>query len=172
MSCRLSFSPPLEAAEWKDLINPKLEGWEQLGDGIWHVSEDGTLTGYRRPAVDMLFGSSETVTKQQFKDWAGVQAWLYTVKEYGEYDLHAEYWVRVHGNSGDLASRPHPRPLCHDPPGRLHQNARAQRLRGADQRPRRIAQPQRQAFTRSYRPRTGSKKTASGIRSTSNHATM
>ena len=93
-------SPALEAAEWKDLINPKLEGWEQLGDGIWRVTQDGTLIGYRKPALDILFSSSEAVTKQQFEDWVGVQAWLYTIQEYGEYDLHVEYWVRVPGNSG------------------------------------------------------------------------
>ena len=96
----VAVSLPLEAAEWQDLINTKLEGWEQLGDGIWRVSEDGELIGYREPAADTLFGSSETVTKQQFEDWAGVQAWLYTVKEYGEFDLHVEYWVRASGNSG------------------------------------------------------------------------
>jgi hypothetical protein len=29
-----------------------------------------------------------------------VQSWLYTKKDYGEFDLHIEYWVRVPGNSG------------------------------------------------------------------------
>ncbi len=88
------------AADWTDLITPRLEAWETLGDGIWRVTEDGTLIGYRRPAIDALFDTSETISRQQFEDWLGVQSWLYTKKEYGEFDLHIEYWVRVPGNSG------------------------------------------------------------------------
>ncbi len=88
------------AADWTDLITPQLDQWEAFGDGIWRVAEDGTLIGYRRPAVDALFGSSETISKQDFEDWMGVQSWLYTKQEYGEFDLHVEYWVRVPGNSG------------------------------------------------------------------------
>ena len=91
---------PLAAADWTELITPKLEAWQQLGDGIWRVTEEGVLVGYRKPAIDALFGSAETITKKQFEDWLGVQSWLYTNKEYGEFDLHIEYWVRVPGNSG------------------------------------------------------------------------
>ncbi len=88
------------AADWTDLITPRLEAWEAFGDGIWRVTEDSTLIGYRRPAIDALFDASETISRQQFEDWLGVQSWLYTKKEYGEFDLHIEYWVRVPGNSG------------------------------------------------------------------------
>lgn len=88
------------AADWTDLITPRLEAWEAFGDGIWRVPEDSTLIGYRRPAIDALFDASETISRQQFEDWLGVQSWLYTKKEYGEFDLHIEYWVRVPGNSG------------------------------------------------------------------------
>ncbi len=91
---------PMVAADWTELITPKLEAWQALGDGIWRVTEDGVLIGYRRPAVDALFGASETITKEQFQDWMGVQSWLYTNKEFAEFDLHIEYWVRVPGNSG------------------------------------------------------------------------
>ena len=87
-------------ADWKDLITPRLEAWDSLGDGIWRVTDDGTLVGYRRPVIDALFGESETITRQQFEDWFRVQSWLYTKQEYGEFDLHVEYWIRVPGNSG------------------------------------------------------------------------
>jgi hypothetical protein len=30
----------------------------------------------------------------------GRQAWLYTKAEYGEFDLHVEYWIPAGGNSG------------------------------------------------------------------------
>ena len=93
-------APVLAAAEWHDLITSDLEAWDKLGDGIWRVTEDGTLTGYRRPVTKALFGDSETITKKQFEDWVGVQSWLYTKNDYGEFDLHIEYRVRVSGNSG------------------------------------------------------------------------
>ena len=96
----LLVAPALTAAEWRDLITPDLGAWEVRGDGIWRVTEDRTLVGYRQPSAKALFGGSETVTKKQFEDWVGVQSWLYTKKDYGEYDLHMEYWVRVPGNSG------------------------------------------------------------------------
>lgn len=95
-----SLAPALAGAEWQELITPGLEAWDQLGDGIWRVTDNGTLEGYRRPVTKALFGNSETVTKKQFDDWRGVQSWLYTKKDYGEYDLHVEYRVRVEGNSG------------------------------------------------------------------------
>lgn len=97
--CLLSAAPAL-AADWTALIATDLEAWETLGDGIWRVTEEGILIGYRRPAIDALFGGSDTITKQQFEDWLGVQSWLYTKKEYADFDLHLEYWVRVPGNGG------------------------------------------------------------------------
>ena len=91
---------PALAAGWTELITEDLEAWESLGDGVWRVTEEGILIGYRRPAIEALFGESDTITKQQFEDWLGVQSWLYTKREYGEFDLHLEYWARVPGNSG------------------------------------------------------------------------
>ncbi|MBI4909724.1 MAG: DUF1080 domain-containing protein [Acidobacteria bacterium] len=76
------FTAPALGADWVKLIQGKtLEGWESIGDGIWSVMRDGTILG-QRPAK----GSH--------------QAWLYTKKEYTEFDLKFEYWSRDRGNSG------------------------------------------------------------------------
>jgi len=70
-------------AGFNPLFNGKdLTGWESIGDGFWTVMRDGTLLGQR------------DLRKAQH------QAWLYTTREYGEYDLHLEYWTRTGGNSG------------------------------------------------------------------------
>ncbi len=68
--------------QWVNLLDPKLSRWEPVGDGIWSMMKDGTLVGQR---------NLET---------AKHQAWLYTREEYGEFDLHVEYWLRRGGNSG------------------------------------------------------------------------
>jgi hypothetical protein len=74
----------LSPAAWVNLVNGKnIEGWEIVGEGFWNVMSDGTLAGQRDPAK-----STER------------QCWLYSKKEYGEYDLHVEYWLRWGGNSG------------------------------------------------------------------------
>jgi hypothetical protein len=67
--------------QWVDLIGKNLDQWEAVGDGMWTLMHDGTIVGQRRP-------------KSQY------QAWLYTRKEFGEFDLHLEWWTRFHGNSG------------------------------------------------------------------------
>jgi len=70
-------------AEWVDLFNGRnLDGWEVIGDGVWTVMRDGTLLGQRVPA------------KSQH------QSWLYTTREFREFDLRLEYWTRLGGNSG------------------------------------------------------------------------
>jgi|SRR5579871_488426 len=75
---------PLSSAAWVNLLNGKnIEGWEIVGEGFWNVMSDGTLVGQRDPAK-----STER------------QCWLYTKKDYGEYDLHLEFWLRWGGNSG------------------------------------------------------------------------
>ncbi|MBZ5594379.1 MAG: DUF1080 domain-containing protein [Acidobacteriia bacterium] len=72
------------AAEWANLLNGKnLDGWEVVGEGFWNVWSDGTLAGQRDPAKP-----------------TDHQCWLYTKKEFGEYDLHVEFWLRWGGNSG------------------------------------------------------------------------
>lgn len=69
-------------AQWVDLIDKKLDNWESIGDGVWTVMRDGTLLGQRELKSALN------------------QAWLYTRKDYGQFDLHVEYWTRLHGNSG------------------------------------------------------------------------
>ncbi|MCS6953315.1 MAG: DUF1080 domain-containing protein [Bryobacterales bacterium] len=76
-------APSRSQSGWVSLLNGKdLEGWESIGDGLWTVMRDGTLVGQRdlRRAIH--------------------QAWLYTKKEFGEFDLQLEYWIRHQGNSG------------------------------------------------------------------------
>ncbi len=70
-----------------DLFNRKnLDGWEVKGDGVWTVMKDGTLLGQRDLAKNAKTDPN--------------QSWLYTKKEFGEFDLHLEWWTRLGGNSG------------------------------------------------------------------------
>ena len=73
---------PAPAAEWTQLLDKDLTQWDRVGDGVWTVMRDGTLLGQRDP-------------KQSTH-----QAWLYTKKDFGEYDLHLEWWTCLGGNSG------------------------------------------------------------------------
>ena len=76
----LSMPLTLPAAK---LLNGNLDNWEVIGDGIWMVLRDGVLVGQRDPKK------------------AEHQSWLYTKKnDYGEFDLHLEYWTKTSGNSG------------------------------------------------------------------------
>lgn len=78
-----TFPSPAASADWVDLFNGKnLDGWESIGDGLWTVMRDGTLLGQR-----------DLKTAQH-------QAWLYTTRDYNQFDLHLEWWTRQHGNSG------------------------------------------------------------------------
>jgi len=78
----LALSNFLSAADWQSLSNGKnLDGWEVVGDGLWSVMRDGTILGQRG-------------------DKALHQAWLYTKKDFREFDLRLEYWTRERGNSG------------------------------------------------------------------------
>jgi hypothetical protein len=77
-----------------------LDQWESIGDGIWHILKDGTLVG-ERPITK----TDPTVTwrndAKAYKDWLHTQAWLYTKRnDFGQFDLHLEYWLRRHGNGG------------------------------------------------------------------------
>jgi len=75
---------PAPADKWVELFNGKtLDGWEVVGDGVWMVLRDGTLLGQCDPRKPCLH-----------------QSWLYTKKEFGEFDLRLEYWTRLGGNSG------------------------------------------------------------------------
>jgi len=78
------------SAQWVNLITQKgvpngkdIQGWEVIGDGYWSIWKDGTVVGQRGEASK-----------------AKGQSWLYTKKEYGEFDLQLQYWNRYYGNSG------------------------------------------------------------------------
>ncbi len=82
LAALLLVSLPLPSHAAK-LLNGNLDNWEAIGDGLWSVLRDGTLVGQRDLAK------------------AEHQAWLYTRKnDYGEFDLHLEWWTRSGGNSG------------------------------------------------------------------------
>ncbi|MDX2150097.1 MAG: DUF1080 domain-containing protein [Bryobacteraceae bacterium] len=89
----------LGAQQWRPLFNGKnLDGWEKRGDATWHVMRDGTLVGFKAPRTG--FPKEWPLEKKRFDDWLNTQAWLYTVQEFGEFDLELEYWLRGEGNSG------------------------------------------------------------------------
>jgi hypothetical protein len=69
---------------WVELLNGKnLDGWEVVGGGVWSVMKDGTVIGQSDPQAP-------------FKR----QSWLYTRREFDEYDLYLEYWMKLGSNSG------------------------------------------------------------------------
>jgi len=79
----LAAGPP-RPGKWVNLFNGRnLEGWQRVGDGVWMVLRDGTLLGQCDP-----------------KKPCQHQAWLYTQREFGEFDLRLDYWTRLGGNSG------------------------------------------------------------------------
>jgi len=79
----LAAGPP-RPGKWVSLFNGRnLEGWQNVGDGVWMVLRDGTLLGQCDP-----------------KKPCQHQAWLYTQREFGEFDLRLDYWTRLGGNSG------------------------------------------------------------------------
>ncbi len=84
----LLIAVPAFAAHWSPLFNKKdLSGWTPVGMAKWTVMRDGTLIGqYDPPEVKGVKGLN--------------QSWLYTTKEFREYDLHVEWWTRYGGNSG------------------------------------------------------------------------
>lgn len=80
---------------WKPLFDDKsLAGWEPRGNCLWSVLPEGVLLG-QRTRGDVL----ERVKKAD-TSFIGRQAWLYTRDEYGEFDLHVEYFLPEGGNSG------------------------------------------------------------------------
>jgi hypothetical protein len=93
----------LSAADERNLFNGKnLDGWEVIGDGQWTVMADGTLLGQRTGDYRKMFAPGGPLpTQPQFKGWVDTQSWLYTTRnDFGEFDLHLEYWTKTTGNSG------------------------------------------------------------------------
>ena len=87
---------------WKPLFNGKnLDGWEVRGPGVWTVMQDGVLMGQRaNPNPPAPFATPWPIDAQHYRDWLYRQAWLYTRAEFGEFDLHVEYWIPPGANSG------------------------------------------------------------------------
>lgn len=85
-----------QRGDFDNLLGKDLSQWESVGDGIWKLTPDGILLGHR-PVTD---ASQAIVQGSSFAAWKSSQAWLYTKKEYGEYDLHLDYFVGAPGNSG------------------------------------------------------------------------
>ena len=72
-----------------------LDGWEVRGDAIWSVNSERVLVGQRRPVKEHPLEGTPA-----WRGWFYQQAWLFTKAEYENFDLHLEYWLPVHGNSG------------------------------------------------------------------------
>ena len=101
--CALLCPAALLAADAKPLFNGKnLDGWEVIGDGQWTVMADGTLLGQRIGDYRKQFvPGGPFATPKDFKGWVDTQSWLYTTRnDFGEFDLHLEYWTKTTGNSG------------------------------------------------------------------------
>jgi type 1 glutamine amidotransferase len=80
---------------WKPLFDGKsLVGWEPRGNCLWSVLPDGVLLGQRTR------GDIQERVKKADPSFIGRQAWLYTTAEYGEFDLHVEFFLPSGGNSG------------------------------------------------------------------------
>jgi hypothetical protein len=90
------------AQQWRNLTNGKnLDGWQTRGNCLWTVMEDGTLLGQRsHENLGNPFGATWPMSDKQYRSWLNKQAWIYTNAEYGQFDLHVEYWLPPHGNSG------------------------------------------------------------------------
>ena len=62
---------------------------------------DGALMGQRaHPNLASPFRDAWPISDKQYRSWLYRQAWLYTKREFGEYDLHLQFWIPPNGNSG------------------------------------------------------------------------
>jgi len=102
IAASLLFAGALAAADGAVLFNGRnLDGWEVIGDGQWTVMADGTLLGQRSGDLRKLLVPGGPFTLSQFKGWVDTQSWLYTKRnDFGQFDLHLEYWTKTTGNSG------------------------------------------------------------------------
>ncbi len=93
---------PAVAADAQPMFNGKnLNGWEIIGDGQWTVMADGTLVGQRISDLRKIFGPGGPIPAERIRGWIDTQSWLYTTRnDFGEFDLHLEYWTKTSGNSG------------------------------------------------------------------------
>jgi len=87
------------AQDWHPLFNGKnLDGWEKRGECTWTVLPDGVLLGQRSHPGEPA--AAWPVTHAQYESWFYRQAWLYTTRSFGEFDLHVEYIIPPKANSG------------------------------------------------------------------------
>lgn len=98
----LFLAATVRAQEWELLSDGKsLDAWEVRGEAMWTILPDGALLGQRRhPNPANPFGEMWPLTQKQYRDWLYQQAWLYTKREFGEFDLHVEYLIPPRQNSG------------------------------------------------------------------------
>jgi hypothetical protein len=86
---------------WRPLLNGKdLAGWEPRGECAWTVMPGGVLLGQRVQARPASPFGLWPVDEKTYQAWLYRQAWLYTREEFGEFDLHVEYFIPPGGNSG------------------------------------------------------------------------
>ncbi|MCY4188658.1 MAG: DUF1080 domain-containing protein [Bryobacterales bacterium] len=93
-------APVAAAADWRDLLRDGLDGWEALGDGHWRIRSDGVVVASSGIGRQQELRGREDIRRAAFVAWSTRQSWLYTEREFGEFDLHLEYWVNTAGNSG------------------------------------------------------------------------
>jgi len=97
----LLFLSPAVFGQWQDLFNGKnLDGWKPRGECTWTVLKDGTLLGQRRHESAAAAFPPGPIERKQFQSWWSRQAWLYSDREFGQFDLQLEYLIPPHGNSG------------------------------------------------------------------------
>lgn len=90
---------PACVSDWADLLKPGLAGWQILGEGKWQLDDKLVLTGFRDEDLSRLKQLSP-FDFTMVRGWVTAQSWLYTEREYDQFNLSLEYWVRSPGNSG------------------------------------------------------------------------
>ena len=95
-----ALAPAAFAADWIDLLRNGLDDWTVLGEGHWRLREDGVVTAYFSHDRQEELAGTEPIDRDRFNWWSTRQSWLYTNREFEEFDLHLEYWVNTPGNGG------------------------------------------------------------------------
>ncbi len=87
---------------WKPLFDGRnLDGWERRRGSVWSVNPDGTLLGQRQHQdLANPFETPWPLDAKQYRSWLFRPASLYTLREFGEFDLHLEYWMPPGGDGG------------------------------------------------------------------------
>lgn len=96
----VALAPSGFGADWRSLLNDGLDQWKVLGEGHWRLRSDGVLAASFGHDRQRELQGPGGIARERFVRWSTRQSWLYTVREYEEYDLVLEYWVNSPGNSG------------------------------------------------------------------------